>query len=980
MHAHAQLKPLNIKKLDVKNGLNDGIVNAVIQDKFNLIWVASQGALNCFDGKVVNKYYHLQGDSQSAPNGSPVTLEIDQNQKLWIGYSTGLVEYDYDHDNFTRIKAFENKFVYWLKAIGNNKLFVATNDTVVLYNYASHTVEPFIMNYDSTSAALLADNYLYGFVYFKNKIYFSSDEALLVYDLYTKKIIKLPLANCQGAINRMMIDHDENIWLSSYFTNQLLVYNPSTNHLEDRSNMLLLEGVQLAAIEMIEDNQKNKWIICDKNAIIKIDTKLNITSFEYQNQIPISLSASVNGATLCSNNNYIWFNSITGLDYFHPSSNLFELIVPAPTNVDIKFAKQLFEDSKGNIWSATPNGLCKKSGNKVLTFFDQSPNGTKLSASNTNMVLEDHNGLIWIASSKGLDQYNPYTNKIENLNLKYNLPIGAYKAILKASNGKIWMANYSNNCIYFFDSSLKRVTSIEEHPLLKKLLGKKPRCIFEDSKKRIWFGFEGDGLAVFNPSSNELKHWINKDDKYEVTIPGNNIIDIKEDTAGTIWVSSLNGLAGIRPDFSMNILNHEDGLQSNYFGPLYIDLKNRLWVGTSNSLVMIHPDRKNFTRFTQNDGLAYASFMELGASADSNGFCYFPTPKGFIKFNPDLYDPSTSSLQYFLQSYTTNDTTVKLSPIYSNAKISFDPDQNFISFNIAAPCFDQSLPLIIAYHLNECDDKWSYTSNTAITFNNLSPGKYTLQYAVDHIKSKPTSFKTIEFEIKNFYYKTLWFKLLMTLVLMTILFAFYRFRTNKLKEVAQLHERAQLLEKEKSVVQYENLVQQLNPHFLFNSLTSLSSLITIDPKTARQFVDQMSKIYRYILKSSDNETVTLKEEITFAQTYVKLQQTRFSEGFIVNIHVDDTLMHRRIVPVTLQNLIENALKHNKIERESPLVVTIYTHSDCIIVENNLQQKGAVETSNKQGLKKMQSLYRYLSNRPIAITQTNDKFEVHIPLI
>jgi LytS/YehU family sensor histidine kinase len=179
---------------------------------------------------------------------------------------------------------------------------------------------------------------------------------------------------------------------------------------------------------------------------------------------------------------------------------------------------------------------------------------------------------------------------------------------------------------------------------------------------------------------------------------------------------------------------------------------------------------------------------------------------------------------------------------------------------------------------------------------------------------------------------------------------------------------------------YESLKQQLNPHFLFNSLTSLSSLIESEPKAASGFLDSLSKTYRYILKTRDNETVPLIDEIKFAENYVKLQTTRFEKGFIVNMNIPEEFYHRKIVPVTLQNLIENAIKHNIIDEDSPLQVDIFIKNDYLVVQNNLQKKKFVETSNKHGLVSMESLYRYLSNQPVEINESNNFFTVKIPLL
>ncbi|RYF95113.1 MAG: hypothetical protein EOO00_04755 [Chitinophagaceae bacterium] len=121
-------------------------------------------------------------------------------------------------------------------------------------------------------------------------------------------------------------------------------------------------------------------------------------------------------------------------------------------------------------------------------------------------------------------------------------------------------------------------------------------------------------------------------------------------------------------------------------------------------------------------------------------------------------------------------------------------------------------------------------------------------------------------------------------------------------------------------------------------------------------------------------------ELKFAETYVRLQQTRFERGLLVNFLVPEEYYHRKIAPVTLQNMIENAIKHNIIDEESPLEIDIYSEDDYIVVRNNLQKKNFVETSNRQGLNNLQSLYHYLSDRAVEIEENKNYFMVKIPLL
>jgi two-component system, LytTR family, sensor kinase len=191
---------------------------------------------------------------------------------------------------------------------------------------------------------------------------------------------------------------------------------------------------------------------------------------------------------------------------------------------------------------------------------------------------------------------------------------------------------------------------------------------------------------------------------------------------------------------------------------------------------------------------------------------------------------------------------------------------------------------------------------------------------------------------------------------------------------------AEKLEREKSQVQFDNLKNQLNPHFLFNALTSLNSLIFEDQALASQFLQQLSKVYRYVLQNKDKTMVSLETELSFIQHYVSLLQTRFKQFLIIDFEIEEESKSRAIVPVTLQILIENALKHNIVDRAKPLNIHIRSDGEYVEVSNNLQEKKNVESSNQQGLENLRTLYRFLTNKPLIIEKDSNRFVVKVPLI
>ena len=153
-----------------------------------------------------------------------------------------------------------------------------------------------------------------------------------------------------------------------------------------------------------------------------------------------------------------------------------------------------------------------------------------------------------------------------------------------------------------------------------------------------------------------------------------------------------------------------------------------------------------------------------------------------------------------------------------------------------------------------------------------------------------------------------------------------------------------------------------------------------EPKQASKFLQKLSLIYRYILQNKEKDVVSLEQEISFVKHYIDLQKSRFEEGLQINIDIDNEHLTSRIVPVTLQNLFENAIKHNTIEEESPLIITVLVEDDYLLIKNNLQRKKFVETSNKQGLESLKNLYKYLTSKPLETIETETHFLVKIPLL
>ena len=181
---------------------------------------------------------------------------------------------------------------------------------------------------------------------------------------------------------------------------------------------------------------------------------------------------------------------------------------------------------------------------------------------------------------------------------------------------------------------------------------------------------------------------------------------------------------------------------------------------------------------------------------------------------------------------------------------------------------------------------------------------------------------------------------------------------------------------------FDALKNQLDPHFLFNSLNVLTSLIEEDPYHAQKFTTSLSKVYRYVLEQKNKDLVTVDEELQFARTYVRLLKMRFEDSIVFEIPEKSTNPEAKIIPLSLQLLLENAVKHNVVTAEKPLYIKVLEdeESDMLIVSNNLQEKKVVKKSSGVGLTNIQQRYGILTDRVVQIHKTSLEFRVELPML
>lgn len=234
-----------------------------------------------------------------------------------------------------------------------------------------------------------------------------------------------------------------------------------------------------------------------------------------------------------------------------------------------------------------------------------------------------------------------------------------------------------------------------------------------------------------------------------------------------------------------------------------------------------------------------------------------------------------------------------------------------------------------------------------------------------------TAQKFIESEKVSYYY----LPLIISAIAITIFYGVYYWKSKQEKKVKQ----SKIIAGAASA-KFDALKNQLDPHFLFNSLNVLASLIEENPKQAQKFTTSLSKVYRYVLEQKNKELVPVEEELAFARTYMNLLEMRFEDSIVVDIPKRSSHSEYKVVPLSLQLLLENAVKHNQVTSSKKLHIKIYEDGNRLFVKNNIQEKQVIKKSSGVGLQNIKQRYGLLVDSEVRIENDGQYFQVGIPLL
>lgn len=990
---HGQDKTFIFSNLTEEDGLSYNVVNCFLKDSRGILWVGTYNGFSRYDGS--NFYnYKIRKGSNSLISEVIHSLCEDRNGNIWGGTDNGVFCYVLKEDRFINYEISSlNKAATFTEIICDNKgdIWAAGGWSLFKLNKQENKFKETVKLAETSNAFNYFRIVKNGFLEDPsgNGFWMATTSGLIYYDKNTQSLNDSrtnPLDSLfkVRVVSGLALASSDNIWFFDNNQMKAVLFTPSNrkilrevafkNHLSNSTVNTLFE-----------DRNNRLWLSTWNYDLLVIDLKKNNSVTRLLNK-PFdksSVASSLFWAAYQDEDNTIWLGTIAGISRCNPERNIYTeygLHETIPELKDASLNYMLEDPEDKTLWLTTSSELLINYNpvNKQHTVFDIKkalPDKKGIMPGAINPI-RFYNGYVIIPTYTGAWQLKKGSNKIVPFDL---LPPSHpdFKCAEVLFSGDT--AAYFNNgreLLYW-----NRLTGYSE------IIGFAPdpsiptgrtiiSSIMQAKDKKIWMTSAVTHIAYLGIDRKLVRIKVDKEN-----INGSGAVSsVDEDSNGNIWIVNKGmGLYRYTPSTKeFRFWNEPDGLPGNRIQKSLTDREDRVWSIIYNKLSIYIPETDKFYNFKipySESNYAYVNFM----ARMSNGNLLANIYNEVFEFYPDrlVQKPQLKKPQISQVSVSGKDVN-----LFAGEKIILKPDENTIRFHFGSIINREIFPHDIEYMLEGAEKKWTAAGNNhEALYNNLQPGDYTFMVRA---KGNNNTWKTedavLAFTIQTPFYKTKWFLISIAILVSGILFFIYRYRLTQKEKLMMLENKAQSLEKEKAMVMYENLKQQLNPHFLFNSLTSLNSLIVAEPKEASEFLDSLSKTYRYILKSRDNETVPLIDEIRFAENYVKLQKTRFEKGFDVNINIPEEYYHRKIVPVTLQNLVENAIKHNILDEDSPLVVNMFVENDYLVVENNLQKKKFVETSNRQGLSNMQSLYNYLSNRPVEIIETVETFKIKLPLL
>ena len=938
---HAQQQDLKFTNITIEDGLSHSKVNCIYQDSQGFLWFGTNEGLNKYDGYNFTVFQPDPDDSHSISANLIRCILEDSKGNFWIGTEAGgLNLYDRNFKSFTHFTADSSSEII---LSGNNinsiiedsqgKLWLGTNQGLdrldieqkKVLNYRPYPLESslkpanevLVLYEDSfgtlwvgTSGGGLCSFDREGeqFSYFrhdrKNRFSIGDDE---IHSILEDSQGNLWFGTTNGGLNRfdrtsqrfhryypgrdnpesttiraILDDGRGNLWVG----NRSGLYNfdrdsrQFADYARDPNNPYSL--VQNSVWTIFKDAKGDLWFGTRGGISFLNTSNLPFIHFRADVNNPRCLNRQTVYAILEDRHGDLWFGTEHGgLNHLNRRTGLFTYYVHDnndPHSLSVNNIKTLLEDRAGNLWIGTFNGglnVFDRQKNRFIHYWHNENDSTSLAIDNVMALLEDSDGTIWVGTfGGGLDRFNRKTQRFEHvLTNRQNQGFNNIHCFLLDRQGKLWMGASQSKiaCLNL------RTGEFTPYRLNHHINNVDVRAACEDRDGNLWFGTVGAGLYFYNPTDSSFRAFTQKDG-----LPSNIIYGILQDGKGNLWLSTTNGLCQFNPQTG-KVKNYykENGLQSDQFNyNAYLKTRDgQMLFGGINGVTAFYPDQ-----IQQN------SYVPPVVITD------------FKIFNKPVEIGGNNSV---LTQDISHTRAITLS--HKHTVFSFE----FVALNYAIPEQNQ-----YAHKMEGFENNWSYVGiRRFATYTNLDPGTYTFRVKAannDGIWNEAGT--AIEITITPPFWKTLWFKfILIALVLLTIKhFYDYLMQKRNLLKARALANLAQL----------KLLRNQMNPHFLFNALGSIRSMILISKDKAWDMVSELSEFFRYTMLNFNKVEALLDDEINAVHNYLHIERVRYKDSLQVSFKIEEEARKCLVPAFVCQPLIENAIKYGMQTSPLPLIVNI----------------------------------------------------------
>jgi ligand-binding sensor domain-containing protein/sensor histidine kinase YesM len=978
-YAQSQNSPFTFKQFTFDNGTLSNVINCFLKDKDGYLWIGTGDGLRRFDGDEFSVLRHEKRNPTSLIHSEVLSLCEDKYGRIWTGTQEGVGYFVKKTNQFVNVKAVnKTDFVCFnIVCDVNGDVWFSIRDKGI-FRYSEKTKHLQNFNHNPFDNSSITSNRIVrkGMVLdpFQRGIWLATTKGVNFFEFSSQKFYHkknnpnyLPILLADD-VEALALDEEKLIYFDvnehkiKYF--DLEKYS-ITKEITLKSNP---KKEEIEIISIVADRQHNLWFSSWSNNAFYYEQSSNKTYDLVSNSSrPTSIAGTAFWDVFQQKDGNIWIGTTNGISITNPQNNFYEMYDFSELYPPLKAQNQLYsftEDPQDSTWwlaATQSNFLHFYPKTNVLETFSI-PKNQKNPLTFIRAIIINKND-IYVATTQSFHLFDKKTKILKNL----PLPVGLNKTLLTHVTQKgdsIWF--FGENSAAFSYKITSQKWSF--YPILVKVKTE-ISCTEVDNLGNLWIAIHGVGIAKFS----------NKKQGFEL-VNSSNYIDYKKvgytgmqkDKEGDLWFGTYDLIK-----FNPKKRFFESILDINFIQSLLIAKDGKIWISAFNDYYIFNPKTEELITKTipiEKKDLQWTNHLYPLL----NGQIVSVMRNEVIKIDPTKLIPASTKDKILISKVQLVDNEIMLHKNLSEINLSSNQSVFVVFFSSLKPPGENKYKY--NYKLLGHQKDWTLTQNNYITYTNLDGGEYVFKVKGIDNNGYETPVSTLRIHIDTVFYKSKWFLYFCVLSIFGLIYAFVKFRANQKAKIIQLEMQSTRLEKDKTEIQYQNLINHLNPHFLFNSLTSLNSLIMTEPKLASKFLQKLSLIYRYILQNKDKELVSLEQELAFVKNYIDLQKSRFEDGLQIYIEIETEFLHYRIVPVTLQNLFENAIKHNSLEEDKPLIINVFVKNGYLNVSNNLQMKKFVETSNKQGLESLKKLYQYLTKLPLEIIETQDDFIVKIPLL